>query len=113
MGSTGASVLKILRNAVAVIGDFGAAVSTPAAAMTRIKGFWVYWAGEHYVWAEREVAPNHKYRFEISADWKQIGRLWMSPVDVASTDPVKDAERFAKKARGAVEEFLLLEREGH
>src|SRR6516165_5006419 len=57
MGSTGASVLKILRNAVAVIGDFGAAVSTPAAAMTRIEGFWVYWGGEHYVWAEREVAP--------------------------------------------------------
>jgi hypothetical protein len=45
--------------------------------MTRIEGFWVYWGGEHYVWAEREVAPNHKYRFEVSADWKQIGRFWM------------------------------------
>jgi hypothetical protein len=50
--------------------------------MTRIEGFWIYWGGERYVWAEREVAPNHKYRFEISADWKQIGKLWMSPVDI-------------------------------
>jgi tetratricopeptide (TPR) repeat protein len=41
--SAGALVLKILRNAVAVIGDCGAALSTPAAAMTRIEGFWVYW----------------------------------------------------------------------
>ncbi len=65
------------------------------------------------MWAEREVAPNHRYRFEVSADWKQIGRFWMSPVDVAGADAAKDAERFAKKARGAVEEFLLLEREGY
>ena|SRR5262249_48545381 len=89
MGSTRASVLKILRNAVAVIGDFGAAVSTPAAAMTRIEGFWVYWGGEHYVWAEREVAPNHRYRFEVSADWKQIERFCMSPVDVAGADALR------------------------
>jgi hypothetical protein len=81
--------------------------------MTRIEGFWVYWGGEHHVWAEREVPPNHKYRFEVSSDWKQIGKLWMSPVDVAGGDRVKDAERFAKKARGAVEEFLRLEREGY
>jgi hypothetical protein len=37
----------------------------------------------------------------------------MSPVDIAGADPAKDAERFAKKVRGAVEEFLLLEREGY
>jgi hypothetical protein len=37
----------------------------------------------------------------------------VSPVDVAGTDPVKDAERFAKKASGAVEEFLLQERGGY
>ena len=43
------------------------------------------------MWAEREVAPNHRYRFEVSADWKQIGRFWMSPVDVAGADAVKDA----------------------
>jgi hypothetical protein len=29
--------------------------------MTRIEGFWIYWGGEHYVWAEREAAPKHKY----------------------------------------------------
>jgi hypothetical protein len=40
--------------------------------MTRIEGFWIYWGGEHYVWAEREAAPKHKYRFEVSADWKPI-----------------------------------------
>ena len=58
------------------------------------------------------MTANHKYRFEVSDDWKQIGKFWMSPVDVVGADPVKDAERFAKRARGAVEEFLLLEREG-
>ena len=51
--------------------------------MTRIEGFWIYWGSEHYVWAEREAAPKHKYRFEVSADWRQIGKLWISPVDVA------------------------------
>jgi hypothetical protein len=77
--------------------------------MTRIEGFWIYWGGEHYVWAEREVPPNHKYRFEVCADWKQIGKARMWPVDVvADGDPAKDAERFAKKAREAVEQFLLL-----
>jgi hypothetical protein len=50
--------------------------------MTCIEGFWIYWAGERYVWAEREAAPKHKYRFEVSADWKPIGKLWISPVDV-------------------------------
>jgi hypothetical protein len=74
--------------------------------MTRIEGFWIYWGGEHYVWAEREAAPKHKYRFEVSADWNQIGRLWILPVDVADGDPVKHAERLAKKAKEAVEEFL-------
>lgn len=76
------------------------------AAMTRIEGFWIYWGGEHYVWAEREAAPKHKYRFEVSADWNQIGKLWILPVDVADGDPVKHAERLAKKAKEAVEEFL-------
>ncbi len=47
--------------------------------MTRIEGFWIYWGSEHYVWAEREAAPKHKYRFEVSADWRQIGKLWISP----------------------------------
>src|SRR5262249_11551586 len=61
--------------------------------MTRIEGFWIYWGGEHYVWAEREAAPKHKYRFEVSTDWKQIGKLWISPVDVADRDPVNDAEQ--------------------
>ena len=56
--------------------------------------------------AEREAAPKHKYRFEVSADWRQIGKLWISRVDVADKDPVKDAERFAKQAKEAVEEFL-------
>jgi hypothetical protein len=41
--------------------------------MTRIEGFWIYWGGERYVWAEREAAPKHKYRFEVSGDWKPIG----------------------------------------
>jgi hypothetical protein len=81
--------------------------------MTCIEGFWIYWAAERYVWAEREAAPKHKYRFEVSADWKPIGKLWISPVDVADGDPVKDAERFAKKAREAVEEFLREELLGH
>jgi hypothetical protein len=63
--------------------------------MTRIEGFWIYWGGEHYVWAEREAAPKHKYRFEVSADWNQIGKLWILPVDVADGDPVKHAERLA------------------
>jgi hypothetical protein len=74
--------------------------------MTRIEGFWIYWGGEHHVWAEREAAPKHKYRFEVSADWKRIGKLWVTPVDVADGDPAKDAERLAKKAKEAVEEFL-------
>jgi hypothetical protein len=74
--------------------------------MTRIEGFWIYWGNEHYVWAEREAVPKHKYRFEVSTDWKQIGKLWISPVDVADRDPVNDAERLAKKAKEAVEEFL-------
>ena len=74
--------------------------------MTRIEGFWIYWGSEHYVWAEREAAPKHKYRFEVSADWRQIGKLWISRVDVADKDPVKDAARFAKQAKEAVEEFL-------
>jgi hypothetical protein len=47
------------------------------------------------VWAEREAAPKHKYRFEVSADWKSIGKLWISPVDVADGYSVKDAERLA------------------
>jgi hypothetical protein len=81
--------------------------------MTRIDGFWIYWAGEHYVWAERGTSPNHKYRFEVSDDWEQIGKLSIWPDDLAAGDPVKDAERFAKKARGVVEEFLHLEREGN
>ncbi len=46
--------------------------------MTRIEGFWIYWGGEHYVWAEREAAPKHKYRFEVSADWNQIGKNYGS-----------------------------------
>ena len=49
---------------------------------------------------------KHKYWFEVSANWKQIGKLWISPVDVADRDPVKDAEQLAKKAKEAVEEFL-------
>jgi hypothetical protein len=65
--------------------------------MTRIEGFWIYWGSEHYVWAGWEAAPKQKYRFEVSTDWKQIGRLWTSPVDVADRDPVNDAERLAKK----------------
>ena len=48
--------------------------------MTRIEGFWIYWGSEHYVWAEREAAPKHKYRFEVSADWNQIGKI----MDLAS-----------------------------
>ena len=74
--------------------------------MTRIEGFWIYWGSEHYVWAEREAAPKHKYRFEVSADWRQIGKLLISRVDIADKDPVKDVERFAKQAKEAVEEFL-------
>jgi hypothetical protein len=66
--------------------------------MTRIEGFWIYWGGERYVWAEREAAPKHKYRFEVSADWKPIGKLWISPVDVADGYSVKDAERLATGA---------------
>jgi len=77
--------------------------------MTRIEGFWIYWGGEHYVWAEREAAPKHKYRFEVSADWNQIGKLWILPADVAHGDPVQHAERLAKKAKEAVEEFLCEE----
>ena len=65
------------------------------------------------MWAERDVAPNHKYRFEVSPDWKQIGKFWMSAVDVPGGDPIRDAERFAKKAWAVVEEFLRLEREGY
>jgi hypothetical protein len=64
------------------------------------------------VWAEREIAPEHKYRFEVSPDGKQIGKLLISPVDVADVDPFRDSERFAKEARQAVEEFLRREREG-
>jgi hypothetical protein len=71
--------------------------------MTRIEGFWIYWGGERYVWAEREAAPKHKYRFEVSADCRRIGNLWIAPVDVADRDPIKEAERLAKKAKEAVE----------
>ncbi len=71
--------------------------------MTRIEGFWIYWGSEHYVWAEREAAPKHKYRFQVSADCRRIGNLWIAPVDVADRDPIKEAERLAKKAKEAVE----------
>jgi hypothetical protein len=81
--------------------------------MTRIEGFWIYWGGERYVWAEREAAPKHKYRFEVSADWKPIGKLWISPVDVADGYSVKDAQRLAQRAKQAVEEFLREELLGH
>jgi hypothetical protein len=65
------------------------------------------------VWAEREAAPKHKYRFEVSADWKPIGKLWISPVDVADGYSVKDAQRLAQRAKQAVEEFLREELLGH
>ena len=39
-----------------------------------------------------------KYRFEVSADWNPIGKLWISPVDVADGYSVKDAERLATGA---------------
>jgi hypothetical protein len=58
------------------------------------------------LWAEWGASPNHKYRFEVSADWKRIVKLWIGPVDVADRDPVKDAERLAKKAKEVVEAFL-------
>ena len=62
---------------------------------------------------ERGASPNHKYPFEVSDDWEQTGKLSIWPDDLAAGDPVKDAERFARKARGVVEEFLRLEREGY
>jgi hypothetical protein len=75
--------------------------------MTRIEGFWIYWGGERYMWAEREAAPKHKYRFEVSADWKPIGKLWISPVDVADGYSVKDAERLATGAADWTTSHLL------
>jgi hypothetical protein len=46
---------------------------------------------------------KYKYRFEVSADCRRIGNLWIAPVDVADRDPIKEAERLAKKAKEAVE----------
>jgi hypothetical protein len=46
---------------------------------------------------------NHRHQRRLSADCRRIGNLWIAPVDVADRDPIKEAERLAKKAKEAVE----------
>jgi hypothetical protein len=49
-------------------------------------------------WVER-ITGKYKYRFEVSADCRRIGNLWIAPVDVADRDPIKDAERLARRQK--------------
>jgi hypothetical protein len=79
-----------------------------------VKGFKVDWGDKRRqrVWAEREAAPKYVYWFEVSADRQRIVLfLYTSAVDVVigDSDPDRDAERFEKDARQAVEEFLRQE----
>ena len=67
-----------------------------------INGFEVDWANDR-VFAERQVAPNYGYLFEVSADRKRI--VGCAHISAIGGDSDRDA-------RQAVEEFLGLEREG-
>ena len=66
--------------------------------MTRIEGFWIIGVVSAMCGRSGRRAET-KYRFEVCADWNPIGKLWISPVDVADGYSVKDAERLATGAR--------------
>jgi hypothetical protein len=77
-----------------------------------INGCEVVWSSER-VFAERQNPPNDGYLFDVSADRKRIVRCTHLPAigeEFDNTD--RDAERFERDARQAVEEFLRQEREG-
>jgi hypothetical protein len=95
-------------------GRTSASLRTASRISARSGGFEVSAADDHCLglfataiamarpWVER-ITGKYKYRFEVSADCRRIGNLWIAPVDVADRDPIKDAERLAKKAKEAVE----------
>jgi hypothetical protein len=77
-----------------------------------INGYEVVWSSER-VFAERQNPPNYGYLFDVSADRKRIVRCaHVSAIGEESDNTDRDAERFERGARQAVEEFLRQEREG-
>ena len=76
-----------------------------------INGYEVVWSSER-VFAERQNPPNYGYLFDVSADRKRIVRCaHVSAIGEESDNTDRDAERFERDARQAVEEFLHQERE--
>jgi len=77
-----------------------------------INGYEVVWSSER-VFAERQNPPNYGYLFDVSADRKRIVRCaHVSAIGEESDNTDRDAERFERDARQAVEEFLRQERAG-
>ena len=78
-----------------------------------INGCEVEWASER-VFAELQDHPSYGYLFEVCADRKRIVRcVHISPTDEETDNTDKDARRFERDARQAVEEFLRQERDGN
>jgi hypothetical protein len=77
-----------------------------------INGCEVDWASER-VFAWLQDYPTYGYLFEVCADRKQIVKcVHISSTDEESDNTYKDARRFERDARQAVEEFLRQERDG-
>jgi hypothetical protein len=107
-------MLGVPRDAMRPCGRTSASLRTASRISARSGGFEASAADDHWLglfataiamarpWVER-MTGKYKYRFEVSADCRSIGNLWIAPVDVADRDPIKEAERLAKKAKEAVE----------
>ena len=77
-----------------------------------INGCEVDWSSER-VFAERQNPPNYGYLFDVSADRKRIVRcVNISAIGEKSGD-TRDAGRFERDARQAVEEFLRQEHDAN
>ena len=89
------------------VSSFGAAIVKRI-----INGCEVDWASGS-VFAVLQDHPTYGYLFGVSADWKRIVRcVHISPTDDETDNTDKEARRFEKDARQAVEEFLRQESEG-
>ena len=77
-----------------------------------INGCEVDWSSVR-VFAERQNPPNYGYLFDVSADRKRIVRcVNISAIGEKSGD-TRDAGRFERDARQAVEEFLRQEHDAN
>jgi hypothetical protein len=75
-----------------------------------VQGFAIAWSGDRILQVKRLSAPQHGYEFITSPDKTHLEKLYStSPVDVATNDPLVDAQRFEDEARKAAREYLRLQ----